>query len=85
MFKALDNGTYIYKYFDESVKISGARSQGCTIAHTLSMVSNMNLEKYGMVHTGQLGDVVIGTFYDKGERKNSCRVQEHILLNLLIK
>ncbi|MGG0300387.1 hypothetical protein ABEY59_04220 [Bacillus albus] len=70
MFKALDNGTYIYKYFDESVKISGARSQGCTIAHTLSMVSNMNLDKYGMVHTGQLGDVVIGTFYDKGERKN---------------
>lgn len=76
MFKALDNGTYIYKYFDESVKISGARSQGCTIAHTLSMVSNMNLEKYGMVHTGQLGDVVIGTFTIRANVKihaSGCR------------
>ncbi|WP_242217012.1 hypothetical protein [Bacillus cereus group sp. BfR-BA-01380] len=70
MFKALDNGTYIYKYFDESVQISGARSQACTIAHTLSMVSNINLDKYGIIHTGQIGDVIIGTFYDNGERQS---------------
>ncbi|MDG1568077.1 hypothetical protein [Bacillus cereus] len=70
MFKALDNGTYLYKYFDESVKISGARSQSCTISHTLSMLSNLNLKEYGLVHTGQLGDVVIGTFYDQGRKQN---------------
>ncbi|PFR87565.1 hypothetical protein, partial [Bacillus cereus] len=69
MFKALDNGTYLYKYFNESVKLSGARSQACTIAHTFSMISNINLDKYGLIHTGQLGDVIIGTFYDQGKKQ----------------
>ncbi|WP_254660828.1 hypothetical protein [Bacillus sp. FJAT-27225] len=68
LFKALDNGTYLYKYFKDSIKISGARSQSSTIAHTLSMVSNINLDKYGLIHTGQLGDVIIGTFYDNGKK-----------------
>ena len=74
MFKALDNGTYLYKYFDESVKISGARSQSCTISHTLSMLSNLNLKEYGLVHTGQLGDVVIGTFMIREGNKISNRI-----------
>jgi asparagine synthase (glutamine-hydrolysing) len=70
IFKALDNGTYLYKYFWSSIRISGARSQASTIAHTMSMINNLNLEHFGLVHTGQLGDVVIGTFYDYGKGKN---------------
>ncbi|PEC52000.1 hypothetical protein CON00_00700 [Bacillus sp. AFS096315] len=70
MFKSLDNGTYLYKYFEESLKVSGARSQMCTIAHTMSMLSNINLDGFGLVHTGQIGDVVIGTFYDDGKKQN---------------
>ncbi|MFF2877746.1 hypothetical protein ACFVR2_15625 [Gottfriedia sp. NPDC057991] len=73
MFKALDNGTYLYKYFDESIKVSGARSQSSTLSHTMSMIENINLDNYGIIHTGQLGDVIIGTFYDKGKRKNFAR------------
>ncbi|MFJ7509863.1 asparagine synthase-related protein [Peribacillus simplex] len=70
IFKSLDNGTYIYKYFDDSVRITGARSQASTAAHTLSMLNNINFKNYGLVHTGQLGDVFIGTFYDNGEKQN---------------
>ncbi|WHX65535.1 hypothetical protein QNH26_17775 [Peribacillus frigoritolerans] len=73
MFKALDNGTYLYKYFIDSIKISGARSQSSTIAHTMSMISNINLNHYGLVHTGQIGDVVIGTFYNNGKRAGFSR------------
>ncbi|WP_157456732.1 hypothetical protein [Carnobacterium maltaromaticum] len=69
IFKSLDNGTYLYNYFEESVRISGARSQSSTVAHTLSMLNNLNMENFGLVHTGQLGDVIIGTYYDEGKKQ----------------
>lgn len=73
IFKALDNGTYLYNYFEEAVRISGARSQSSTVAHTLSMLNNLNMDNFGLVHTGQLGDVVIGTYYDEGKKQQFKR------------
>ncbi|WP_317912524.1 hypothetical protein [Carnobacterium maltaromaticum] len=69
IFKTLDNGTYLYNYFEEAVRISGARSQSSTVSHTLSMLNNLNMDNFGLVHTGQLGDVIIGTYYDEGKKQ----------------
>lgn len=68
IFKSLDNGVYLYEYFEESIKITGARSQSSTVAHTFGMLNDLKLDKFGLVHTGQLGDVIIGTYYTEGKK-----------------
>ncbi|WP_314577810.1 hypothetical protein [Enterococcus gilvus] len=73
LFKALDNGVYLYNYFDDSLKISGARSYNATISHTMSMLNNLNMENFGLVHTGQLGDVILGTYYENGKKESFRR------------
>ena len=34
------------------------------LAHNGSFLENLNLEKYGIIHSGQLGDVIFGTWYE---------------------
>lgn len=37
------------------------------MAHSKNSLDTINLDTYGLVHTGQLGDVVIGTFSSKAQ------------------
>lgn len=83
LFKSLDNGLYLYKYFDEAVRISGARAQSSTVSHTLSLLKNVNLDRFGLVHTGQLGDVIIGTYYDDGKQQGFKRGDGAVSTKLL--
>lgn len=68
IFYALDNGLYlknVYEMFEINwgiVLYSGA-------AHVNAAINKINFEKYGLYHTGQLGDVVIGTFYNSQNPK----------------
>ncbi len=70
LFKALDNGVYLYRYFDEAIALSGGTSRSASLTHTLSMLAQINFKQYGLVHTGQLGDVVLGTYYKEGRKNN---------------
>lgn len=66
MFQSLDNGNYLKEidkvvfYNDGMVIYSGS-------AHMLKNMENMNFSPYGLVHTGMIGDAVIGSFLSKPE------------------
>lgn len=66
LFKALDNGIYLYRYFDRAISISGGMSRSASLTHTLSTLDQLDFTQYGLVHTGQLGDVILGTYYKEG-------------------
>lgn len=61
MFQSLDHGNYlrnideIVAYNDGMVLFSGA-------AHVLKSCKNMNFDDYGLIHTGLIGDAVLGSF-----------------------
>ncbi len=62
LFKALDNGNILYD-IDEITKITGGNVLYYGLAHGMSVWKCLNLEKLGILHSGQLGDVVVSTFY----------------------
>jgi len=61
LFQSLDHGNYlrnideIVAYNDGMVLFSGA-------AHVLKSCKNMNFDDYGLIHTGLIGDAVLGSF-----------------------
>ncbi|OIP84479.1 MAG: hypothetical protein AUK44_02440 [Porphyromonadaceae bacterium CG2_30_38_12] len=64
LFQALDGGNYlrpideIVSYNDGLILYSGA-------AHVLKSCQNINFDSYGLVHTGLIGDAVLGSFLSK--------------------
>jgi len=62
LFKALDNGVFL-ENIDEITKITGGNVQYSSLAHSMSLYKYLNFNNLGIMHTGQLGDVVISTFY----------------------
>ncbi|WP_343486615.1 asparagine synthase-related protein [Allomuricauda sp. d1] len=61
IFKALDNGNFL-KDIDEITKISGGHVLYYGLAHSHSIYKYINSDILGMTHSGQLGDVVIGSY-----------------------
>lgn len=61
LFKALDNGIFLYNP-DEITKITGGNVLYHGLAHGLSLYKYVNFNKLGLSHSGQLGDVVFGSF-----------------------
>ncbi|HHP5737873.1 hypothetical protein [Bacillus paranthracis] len=64
IFKSLDDGKFLYD-IDNVISINGGTSVYYGMAHSKNSLDTINLDTYGLVHTGQLGDVVIGTFSSK--------------------
>jgi len=62
LFKALDNGNFL-ENIDETTKISGGNVLYYGLAHGMSLYKYLNFDNVGILHSGQLGDVVISTFY----------------------
>jgi len=62
LFKALDNGNFL-KNIDETTQITGGNVLYYGLAHGLSLYNYLNFDNLGIMHSGQLGDVVISTFY----------------------
>jgi asparagine synthase (glutamine-hydrolysing) len=62
IFKFLDNGFWLYDV-DEITKITGGNVLYYGLAHQYSLLKHLDLSSMGLLHSGQLGDVVIGTFY----------------------
>lgn len=62
IFKSLDGGNFLMN-IDEISYISGGNVLYFGLAHQNSIYKLLNFEKYGILHSGQLGDVIFGTFY----------------------
>ena len=72
IFKALDNGLFL-KDIDEAVGITYGTTLYYTIAHALSFCKFLNFESFGILHSGQLGDVIISSFIKDYEDKEIGR------------
>lgn len=59
VFKSLDDGMWLLNA-DEITKITGGNVFYRGSAHGDSLFRKINWEKYGMIHSGQMGDVTIG-------------------------
>lgn len=70
LFKALDNGNFL-KNIDETTQITGGNVLYYGLAHGLSLYNYLNFEKLGILHSGQLGDVIIGTYASTTNPDNS--------------
>lgn len=66
IFMALDNGLWLYN-LDDITRLTGGNVLYYGLSHAYSMYSKMNFDEYGMIHSGQLGDVVLGTWYENKE------------------
>src|SRR5690606_29883838 len=75
IFKALDNGTFL-KDIDAINMMSGGNVLYYGLAHGNSMLKLINFDNLGILHSGQLGDIVIGSFVKIG--RASCRERVEI-------
>ena len=66
IFKALDNGLWLLDV-DEITRKTGGNVLYYGTAHGNSFYKYLNFEKLGLIHSGQLGDVVIGTHISSDE------------------
>lgn len=64
LFKPLDGGECI-KDLEQITPITYGQTCYLGLAHGLSMERLINYDDFGIIHTGQLGDVVIGTYLKK--------------------
>jgi len=62
IFKSLDNGLFL-RNVEDIVRLTFGGVLYCGSAHFKSMLDLLNLESFGLIHTGQLGDVIVGTYY----------------------
>lgn len=61
-FSPLDNGDFIPRYCFNSELTYGS---GFMLGHGYSLEQLINYEPFGIFHTGQIGDAIIGTFFKK--------------------
>jgi len=67
LFRALDNGNYLIDV-GKYVKANGGLIKYNGSAHLFSTLESLNTQKFGILHTGQLGDAVLGNYLGKDLR-----------------
>ena len=68
IFHPLDGGDYL-KNIDEPVRYNGGTCIYAGAGHTLSMLETLDFSDQGILHTGQLGDAVLGTYLAGPQRE----------------
>jgi len=84
IFKSLDNGTFL-KTIDEVVKINSGGALYYGLAHSKSCLDLIDNSKFGIIHTGQLGDVVIGTFFSSLDDNKEYSLNDGAYSSMLLK
>ena len=67
IFRALDNGKYLIDTSETITELTSGLALSAGPAHCYASMKNLNLDNYGLMHTGQLGDVVLG-YFPKGTK-----------------
>lgn len=71
LFKPLDGGDCIIRYkFSPEITYGS----GMLMGHGRSMEELLNYEPFGLIHTGQIGDAIIGTFFKKNEYNPEAKI-----------
>lgn len=83
LFKALDNGIFLDKV-DEITDISFGNILYYGSAHVKSLLEYINWDNLGIIHSGQLGDAIIGTFYSKPIHNKPYKIGQKAYSTLLV-
>tara|TARA_S200000501_G_scaffold339840_1_gene347843 strand:+ start:39474 stop:41171 length:1698 start_codon:yes stop_codon:yes gene_type:complete len=67
-FIPLDNGEYLFD-IEKVINLNGGNSLYNGLAHAFYGYDKLNFENYGINHTGQLGDIILGS-YSKSKVQN---------------
>lgn len=85
IFKALDNGVFL-KNIEEITGVTGGNVLYYTLAHGNSMLSLLNFDGFGILHTGQVGGIIKGYYAKKvqvtGGGAYSTKLLNKINLNI---
>ncbi|MEZ7866923.1 MAG: asparagine synthase-related protein [Paludibacteraceae bacterium] len=73
LFKALDHGIFI-RDIDQVTALTYGNANFFGLAHGKSLYDIINFEPYGIVHTGMIGDAIIGTFFKKNEYNPEVKI-----------
>jgi len=65
-FLALDDGTYLEENLEKYVQASDGVVVLHGAAHLQYSISKMNFNSFGLGHSGQIGDVIFGSYYREG-------------------
>jgi asparagine synthase (glutamine-hydrolysing) len=65
LFYALDGGNYLTNTIEDAVVANGGLVLYSGSAHLLSCVETINFDHFGMLHTGMIGDAIMGSFLSK--------------------
>jgi len=82
IFKALDNGLFL-KDIDDTIRINSGGALYYGLAHGKSCLDLIDKSKFGIVHTGMLGDVIIGTFYSSLDKDKEFEVTDGMYSKVL--
>ncbi len=64
LFQSLDNGNFL-KEIDKTVYYNDGLVLYSGSCHLLKSLENINLDSYGIIHSGMIGDAVLGSFLSK--------------------
>lgn len=75
LFKSLDTGNYL-TLVDEITEYTGGNVLYYGLAHGYSLTKLMNLSGFGILHSGQLGDVVLGTYFSSMDHSKKYSISD---------
>lgn len=68
VFKPLDNGLWLYNV-DDITKLTGGNVLYYGLSHSYNLYKDINFNNFGIIHSGQLGDVILGSKYNDESKK----------------
>ena len=75
IFKSLDGGNWLYNV-DDIVRLTGGNVLYFGSAHEYSLFKYLNYKQFGMLHSGQLGDVVLGSWILAKDKEKKYTIGE---------
>lgn len=73
LFKSLDNGLSLF-YLDEVVKLNNGSVLYYGPAQVWDILNLLETKEIGLIHTGMLGDVILGTFFKKKNQQKQANL-----------
>lgn len=67
LFKSLDHGNFLIRLFEQVIDASFGGVMYYGLCHGLSMLELLDFSSMGLMHTGQLGDVVVSSYVKASE------------------
>jgi len=62
LFYSLDNGDYLMRVLPDAVQANGGLVMFAGSAHLLAALKRVDTDRTGLLHTGMLGDAILGTY-----------------------